>query len=438
MIQGRYLLRLSTISVFSCYYFRDFALFAAFIHDLIRHDISNKHTFVLLVYNYTMNKTNLPIKQKLTIANIINQTPEEICQSYGISLSTYYRLKRRFGTPSSLAKRYNLLKADYRRLKEHAKKQEEIISILQASSAKVSDSNKARLEAADKLYPQYHPNAIISALRISRGSFYNHLYRNKKDKAWFNVRRERLKPIIKQIYEDSGGIYGAGKIAGVITRSYEPVSRPLVSELMEELGLKGVDTRTSHRRIKRLSKSLTRLTKGFNVTAPNELWVTDFTELKVGKETCYLCVYIDVFSRMVVGYAFSAIADTRLTTRALRNALEKRGNPKHLYIHSDQGTQYTSLEFQQLADNLGIVRSFSRRGKPSDNPIAESFFSCLKREEYRRHVYLSVPELKQAVEKYIDFYNHRRVHSALHYYSPAEYEKHYSKLRSKQKKNVEE
>ncbi|MBQ8996417.1 IS3 family transposase [Candidatus Saccharibacteria bacterium] len=366
---------------------------------------------------------HLLINQKLTIANIINQPPEEICKKYGISLATYYRIKRQFGTPKSLLRKFNLLKSAHCKLKAHAKKQAEIIEILQASDAKVSDPNKIRLAAADKLYPKYHANAIIAALDLSRGAFYNHLYRNKKDKSWFNVRRKRLEPIIKKIFEESDGIYGATKIAAIVSRDYEPASRVFVSSIMRELGLKGVDTRLSARKARHASKSLARLIKGFNVTAPNELWVTDFTELKLNKDRVFLCVYIDVFSRMVVGYAFSSTADTRLTIAALRDALNKRGNPQHLYIHSDQGTQYTSSEFQKTADELNLVRTFSRRGKPADNPIAESFFSCLKREEYRRHTYTSIPNLKRSIETYIDFYNNRRAHSAIKYYAPAVYEK---------------
>ena len=139
-------------------------------------------------------------------------------------------------------------------------------------------------------------------------------------------------------------------------------------------------------------------------------------------------MYLDIFSREVVGYSFSKVADTKFVSRALKIALEKRGNPKYLLIHSDQGKQYTSKEFMELTDSMEIIRSFSRPGKPEDNPVAEALFSVLKREEYRRNDYDSIPQLKQAISRYIEWYNAERVHSALGYMSPVEFEKSKNKL----------
>lgn len=384
-----------------------------------------------LLYYSIMSKRKkyLKPKQKIIIANIANKTPEEICEKYNITLRTYQRIKEQYGTPNSVVSQLSRLKADYYRLKEHSKKQAEMIEVLQSADVTYGDSMKNKLIASEKLYPKYHPGAIISALGLTNGGFYNHLYRNKKDKSWFNVRRERLKPEIKKIYDESHCIYGAGKIAGILRRREEITSERLVRDIMHELGIKGVSNKISKKRVKKLSKSISRLIKQFDAYAPNVLWVTDFTELKdVHEEVVYLCVYLDIFSREVVGYSFSKVADTKFVSRALKIALEKRGNPKYLLIHSDQGKQYTSKEFMELTDSMEIIRSFSRPGKPEDNPVAEALFSVLKREEYRRNDYDSIPQLKQAISRYIEWYNAERVHSALGYMSPVEFEKSKNKL----------
>ena len=369
----------------------------------------------------------LTLKQKLTVANIANKEPEDICKEYGISLRTYQRIKNKYGTPNSLAHDYHQLKVEYHRLEEHCQKEEEKVKILQESKAKYSDDKKEKLAAADELYPKYHPSAIIDALGISRGGFYNCVRRNKKEMAWWKVRRREMSPLILKLYNDSHCVYGAQKIAALLKKQGYVTSERVVGELMKELDIHGVENRRSRRISKKAARTISRLINQFEAYEPNVLWVTDFTELKLdpgdpNSEKTYLCVYLDIYSRMIVGYSFSSIADTKFVEKALQKSLENRNHPKYLLIHSDQGTQYTSMEFQGMTDELGIVRSFSRRGKPADNPVAEAFFSVMKREEYRRNEYDSIPELKAAIERYIKWYNTERVHSALDYMSPKDYE----------------
>ena len=124
----------------------------------------------------TRKHKHLKTHQRIIIANIINKTPEKICEKYHISRRTLQRIRDKFGSPNSIQKKYNQLSADYHRLLSHSKKQDEIIAVLQASDAKYTDPKKEKLNAADKLYPKFHPNAIISALGISRGGFFNHIY----------------------------------------------------------------------------------------------------------------------------------------------------------------------------------------------------------------------------------------------------------------------
>ena len=370
---------------------------------------------------------HLTTKQKLTIANIVDKEPEDICKEYGVSLRTYERIKNKFGTPSSLVRDYHRLKVVNHRLKQHCKKEEEMVEVLRASEAKYTDDNKTKLAAADKLYPKFHPRAIVAALGISEGGFYNRLHRNKKDMAWFNIRRRELTPLVLKIYNDSHSIYGAKKICAILKKQGYITSPRFVHGIMNELRIHGIDTKKTRRLNRKTANTISRLINQFEAYKPNVLWVTDFTELKLdpndsNSEKIYLCVYLDIYSRMIVGYSFSSIADTKFVEKALKNSLENRNHPKYLLVHSDQGTQYTSMGFQGMTDELGIVRSFSRRGKPADNPVAEAFFSVMKREEYRRNQYASIPELKAAIERYIKWYNNERIHAALCYMSPKDYE----------------
>ena len=368
----------------------------------------------------------LTIRKKLAIANMINKTPTEICKEYHIHKRTYQRIKQQYGTPRKLLRENSELKKDISRLKEHCKKQEEMIEIMQVADVKYTDSRSEKLDAADNLYPKYHASAIIAALGITRGGFFNHVYRNKKDKTWFNVRREKLKPQIKEIFEESRELYGADKIAGVLRNRGVNTSKQFVSSIMKELGIHGVENKRLKRRKKKLAEMIRDLIKEFKAYAPNVLWVTDFTDFKdINDNVIYLCVYLDIFSRLIVGYSFSEVADTPFVSRALKTAVEKRHHPVYLLLHSDQGSQYTSDEFDELTDRLDIVRSYSHRGKPSDNPVAEGFFSVMKREMYRDREFISIREIKEVAEDYIKFYNNKRVHTSIGYVSPAEYERQY-------------
>lgn len=301
-----------------------------------------------------------------------------------------------------------------------------MVEVLRASEAKYTDSRKDKLTAADKLFRKFHASAIISALGISKGGLYNRAIRNKKNEAWYHVWHDKVSGLVLQVYQESGGIYGADRIAAVLRRRGVKTSSKYVGELMHELGIRGVENKKRRRVPIKTSRTISRLIRQFDAYEPNVLWVTDFTELKINedsKDIFYLCVYLDIYSRMIVGHAFSSVADTTFVKRALSKSLENRGHPKYLLVHSDQGSQYTSVEFQDATDELGIVRSFSRPGKPADNPVAEAFFSVLKREECNLRNYDSIPDMKRAIEKYIDWYNNERVHSALQYMSPKEFEK---------------
>lgn len=165
------------------------------------------------------------------------------------------------------------------------------------------------------------------------------------------------------------------------------------------------------------------LKQEFMQKAPNLVWVSDFTYIKVNGKWYYLCVVIDLFSRKVIGWQLSGKPDVDLVLSAFRKAYSNRDVEYGLIFHSDRGSQYTAFAFRQLLDSLNVVQSFSKKGYPFDNAVCESFFKYLKKEKTNRRNYRSVDELKTDLFEYIEsFYNNRRPHGSLGYLTPNEVE----------------
>lgn len=165
------------------------------------------------------------------------------------------------------------------------------------------------------------------------------------------------------------------------------------------------------------------LKQRFNPDKPNLVWVSDITYIRVSGKFCYVCVIIDLFSRKVIAYKTSAKINTKLTLDTFNTAYSKRGFPKGVMFHSDRGCQYTSKDFRMALDKAEYVQSFSAKGHPFDNAVAESFFKYLKKEELNRNNYNNVNELNMSLFEYIEgFYNKRRPHSANNFLSPDEKE----------------
>jgi len=166
------------------------------------------------------------------------------------------------------------------------------------------------------------------------------------------------------------------------------------------------------------------LDRQFEAAGPNKKWVADFTYLWTAEGWLYVAAVLDLFSRKVVGWSMSAEMTAQLVLDALMMALWRRGRPAALLHHSDQGSQYTSEDFQRLLSAQGITCSMSRRGDCWDNAAMESFFSTLKMERTNRKRYRTREEARADVFDYIErFYNPRRRHSTLGQVSPDQYER---------------
>jgi len=162
------------------------------------------------------------------------------------------------------------------------------------------------------------------------------------------------------------------------------------------------------------------------LSSPDQLWVADITYVRLRQRFAYVAVILDAFSRRVIGWALSEHIDTHLSLTALRMALEQRQITPGLVHHSDQGVQYASNEYVSILKSKDIAISMSRKGNPYDNAKAESFMKTLKAEEVQLNEYESVHDARCNIEYFIDaIYNHKRLHSALGYVPPVEFEDHY-------------
>lgn len=257
---------------------------------------------------------------------------------------------------------------------------------------------------------------------MRRQGYYEYL---KRKGSRVEIRDRHLTAQIKNIFYASNRIYGARKIIQMLSRQGVYTSRKRVRRLMRSAGLVPVVWRKSTRTTvadPNASVFPNLLQQDFRVGLPNRTWVSDFTYIPTDEGWLYLCAFIDLFSRRVVGWAVSDTIDRHLAIQAFRKAVEARRPDKGLVIHTDRGCQYTSWDFRREAAACGALQSMSRPGSPYDNACAESFFKTIKTECTDRERFRTRSEAADTIASYLLFYNRSRLHQSLHYLSPASFE----------------
>ena len=346
-----------------------------------------------------------------------------VSEKYQLAQSTIYRWCREYdhtGDQSTVK--------DCTAIRRQCERMEHILQIIRLSNIIEGVPRRKRLEILAKLheqFEQYSVHELCEALDISRGTFYNHIFR-RADRTEYSMKQQELMKQVQQIFDDSKQRFGAEKIRITLRECGVHVGKRRIREIMKELGLVSVreNAKSSYRnRQEYLKRNL--LNQEFKATRPNEIWVSDITYFKIKGYAVYLCVIIDIFSRMVVGYRVSRKCNTHLVTSTFKDAFCSRGDPEGLTFHSDRGGQYTSGTFYDLLQRYGVKQSFSRSGRPCDNAVAETFFSTFKREEAYRRDYSSEADFRKSVAEYILFYNEQRPHQTLAYKSPVRFEELY-------------
>lgn len=293
-----------------------------------------------------------------------------------------------------------------------------IIEIMKKGGCSISDPLEIKLPALEALQGQYSVHMLCEALNVPRGTYYNYILRNKRTHTWYAKRREELRLEIQRIYDDSHQIFGSAKICAVMKENGIRVSREMVSELMHDMGLVSIRQDSKDLYDKEQQRFKNYLNQQFTVTRPNEVRVSDVTRFRFNSKNYYICVILDLFSRMVVGYRVGKINSTQLVRSTFQMAYEECRPAEPLIFHTDRGPNYHSKTICRLLRSLGITQSFSRAHIPYDNSVMESFFSNLKREELYRTKYRSENEFRTAVDRYMIFYNEQRPHVKNGYKTP--------------------
>ncbi len=234
---------------------------------------------------------------------------------------------------------------------------------------------------------------------------------------------------IRAIHRASRGTYGSPRIRAQLRRDGFDVSRKRVVRLMNEAGIEGQKpkrwrTTTDSKHDLPVAPNL--LERDFTADAPDRVWVSDITYIRTWEGWVYLAVFIDQFSRRVVGWAAAEHMRTELVVDALEMAVRRRQPAPGLIVHSDRGSQYASGLFQHHLASRGFVASMSRRGDCWDNAVAESFFGSLKSDLLERYSWPTRDGVIEALTEHIEvFYNAQRLHSSLGYRTPAEVERYH-------------
>jgi putative transposase len=265
---------------------------------------------------------------------------------------------------------------------------------------------------------------MCSALEVSRSGFHAWLTRAPSARALADA---ALTPVIDRSFKASDRTYGARRVWRDVLAEGLACGLHKVERLMRQNALRARPRRRDlpkDRAEREAAVAANVLDRAFEAAAPNQKWIADFTYVWTAEGWLYVAAVIDLFSRRVVGWSMSATMTAQLVTDALIMALWRRGRVAMLLHHSDQGSQYTSAQFQDLLKAHGITCSMSKLGDVWDNAAMESFFSSLKIERIRGRVYRSRDEARADVFDYIErFYNPKHRHSTLGYLSPVDFEK---------------
>jgi transposase InsO family protein len=235
-----------------------------------------------------------------------------------------------------------------------------------------------------------------------------------------------LEQMITAIFYEHKCRYGSTRITKEIKERGIPCTRAMVSARMKHLNLVAkarrkfkVTTDSNHK----LPIAANLLQQNFTATKPNQKWLTDITYIPTKEGWLYLCAFIDLYSRAVVGWSMADNLKTSLVEAALSMALFRRKFPREVIVHSDKGVQYCAKSYQQLLADNNLICSMSSVGCCYDNAAMESFFHTLKVELVHDEKYETREIAKTSIVEYIEcYYNRKRRHSAINYMIPAEFE----------------
>ncbi|WP_128972449.1 IS3-like element ISBps2 family transposase [Burkholderia pseudomallei] len=314
------------------------------------------------------------------------------------------------------------LSADARRIKElearvaELEREREVFKKIHGLLRQGARTLLEVIQAMEKAYPV----ALMCRLAgVARSSYY--AWRSRQGRS---NRDATVLEAVRRIHEETRRSYGSRRMSQALRLLGHNVGRYRARSLMRQARL--VRSKRVHRYRAAQAESLIApnlLARRFDPAQRDQVWVGDITFVQTRQGWLYVAVVMDLYARRVVGWAFSQHADTDLALKALRRAYDHRRPPPGLMFHSDQGCQYTSTRFLAELRPRGTIQSMSRRGNCWDNAVVERFFRSLKNEWIGDQLYVDHRHAEQDITDYlVDFYNHRRLHSAAKGLPPARFE----------------
>jgi putative transposase len=264
---------------------------------------------------------------------------------------------------------------------------------------------------------------MCRVLSVSRSGYYRWRNRPKSQRA---IENRRLQAHIRAIFNRHKGRCGSPKITDELNDMGLPVSKNRVARRMKAMGLRSIyrrkyRTTTDSKHSHPVADNL--LQRNFTTDGPDKVWVSDITYIATTRGWLYLTVFIDLFSRTVVGWALSSSLSAEMVLTALSRAVRNRRPSSGLIIHSDRGVQYACSDFRKVLKKHKYVQSMSRKGDCWDNAVAESFFGIIKSELIHQESFKGPQDTLRAIFEYIEiYYNRKRKHSTLGYKTPAQFE----------------
>lgn len=236
-----------------------------------------------------------------------------------------------------------------------------------------------------------------------------------------------LKAEIKAIYEEHEGRYGYRRIRDELTIRGQKINHKKVQRIMKELSLKCLVRIKKYKSYKgsvgKIAPNI--LNRNFTTDAPNKKWVTDITEFKLFGEKLYVSPVLDLFNGEIITYTIGSRPTYSLVSEMLENALVRLPEAHQLLMHSDQGWHYQMEKYRKHLQSRGIVQSMSRKGNCYDNSVMENFFGIMKSEFLYLKEFEGVEHFKKELEKYIYYYNTKRIKAKLKM-SPVAYRTHFT------------
>ena len=270
---------------------------------------------------------------------------------------------------------------------------------------------------------EFRLTSMCHVLKVHRSGYYAWLREPLSPRAKAN---EKLTNQIREFYDQSMGIYGSPRIFCDLKEAGVVCSENRVARLMRSAKIKSVRgyKRPRYKVGKPAQLAPNQLERQFQHDEPDQAWVTDITYIRTHEGWLYLAAVLDLHSRAVVGWSMGSHMRTSLALDALMMAVWRRKPKDSVIIHSDQGSQFGSDEFNRWCKDNRLSPSMSRRGNCWDNAVAESFFSSLKSERVKKRIYQTRAEAKSEIFDYIEvFYNRVRRHKHLDQLSPHEFER---------------